>query len=967
MTTRTKPQIERFLSDNMHRFDVPQQFLGDEPNSYRKDWDEAEVRYLIFASWPYEQAAGNQSIPLVYRTLNASRDYVLADRSYFPSTPRDMKLLTKNGIPTFGIEQRRQMKDYDIIGTSLSYPVLNINFIYQLHISGVPVRWQERQKNPEKWPFVMLGGTSYGAPEVTANVTDCHFVGEVEDEPNNPGIAAVMDAIRHQKTEGLWETDREECYRQLAREFNFLYFPRFIDIHYKYDDNPQRLEEKGLKHPQKVVTGYSSNLDGMRLPIKKRFVKDMDAVEGLTDPPLLFQDPGMGAGDLEVARGCPAWCSFCKLTYAQKPYRQRSVDTMVTMGQQLLNNTGGTHVAPFSPDFPMHTQKKKLVNALLTEVTDDVDASSMRVDDFIADPEYILLQVHGGMDQVTLGVEGNSQRMRDLVGKGCSDKDVKEAVARGIQAGLRRFKLYMICDLPGEDKGDILSILRLARELAEIRDSMGRHKVKIQFSWTPLLVESLTPFQWFAPTEPNRVLSEVWDEFREYKIDFKLGSKAEKNKQAYFQSCQRSSRDVGDALIDAVIHFDKGCWGGVSAGMKEKIDECLVKKGFLNGIADIFDTRDRLDMFGWEWLDLGINEELLWKTYVNMKTFLEGTDSMTYDLQIRDHIVTRGDGKTYHGNEWIPRCDVQCQHGECGACDPEDLRIRHRYKQDAKGEEDVDLINVRPKDERTVIMRARCKVWKDESHRHVMNDHWRFAVRRAAFRTGAPIAKRTVRFSSDAIKFKDYTCGADFVEIGLTKRLDRTQLKVMVEAMNEELSFIKITDVSSYPSTADELRSDVDLSLYEMEVDLDHDSAINKINAFRSADYVKMVLKEELRMSGTVREEVNAKDFVPDLWLVRNGHRLNLRMLVRGKANPYVVYAALTGRASWIEASKHPAVRLDAFIEMDATATDFFRPDCESCDGPIPINLMDKPYDHSLCPRCKDESEGTTVGELTNA
>ena len=79
----------------------------------------------------------------------------------------------------------------------------------------------------------------------------------------------------------------------------------------------------------------------------------------------------------------------------------------------------------------------------------------MRVDDFIADPQYVMLQAAGGVDSVTLGVEGNSQRMRDFVGKGAADEDVKEAVARAIRAGIKRIKLYMIAFMPGEDEGDI--------------------------------------------------------------------------------------------------------------------------------------------------------------------------------------------------------------------------------------------------------------------------------------------------------------------------------------------------------------------------------------------------------------------------------------------------------------------------------------------------------------------------------
>jgi radical SAM superfamily enzyme YgiQ (UPF0313 family) len=969
MSFRTPAQIETFLDQNGHKFDLPVQYMGDEPNSYQRDWDSAAVRMCMFASWPYEQAAGNQSIPMVYKTVNTFREDFLCDRWYLPATPRDMRMLKSAGLPCFGVETKHQLSDFDVIGTSISYPVLTINTIKQLLMSDIPPRWKTRQETPEKYPMVIVGGQAYGAPEGISAAVDCWFAGEVEDEPGNPGLGAVLARVAEWKQANRWQTEREECYKDLAREFNFLYFPRFIDVHYEYQER-QAVQDvaflEGLASPSKQVTGYSANIEGMRLPIVKRHVKNLDAIEPLTNPPLLYVDPGMGSGDMETGRGCPAWCSFCALTYRQKPYRQRTVDYMVKFGKELMRNTGGLHVAPFSPDFPMHTQKKRLISALLKDVTDEVDASSMRVDDFIADTEYILLSAHGGMDQVTLGVEGNSQRMRDLVGKGCSDTDIKEAVARGIRAGIRRFKLYMISDLPGEDRGDIFRILQLAKELADIRDGMGQHTVKIQFSWTPLLIEANTPFQWFAPTQSNRALGDVWEEFRDIKIDFKLGGKAERNKIAYFQLNQRASRDVGEAIIDVVEAMSTdGCWGGVpKSGVKldgqematyEALDYALKKHGFLNGLADCFDERQKHEMFGWEFISQGISTELLWVTYQQMREFLETTDSDSYDGHFDDN---------YHGSEWIERCDVKCYGKTCGTCDTDDLKIRRDYIAGAQLENTVDLMNVAIIDQRSLTMKARLKVDKDDEYRFVGNDHWRYALRRAANRAELPLTKRRVRFVSDAVKYKEHSSGIDFVEIGLTKNLNKKALREFAERMNEELTGIKILEIFPHPAASDELRDDVDLSLYQMEVDLDQTSALTKLEEWEAADYVPMILKEESRRMGQVREEVNAKEFAPDLWFIRDGHRLLLRMTVRGKASPYDVYQAFSKKNSQIEAKKYPAHRLGAYVEQDASQYDFFRPDCARCDRPIPVDPLDAPFDANFCPKCLDLEEGRIVGSM---
>ena len=152
---------------------------------------------------------------------------------------------------------------------------------------------------------------------------------------------------------------------------------------------------------------------------------------------------------------------------------------------------------------------------------------------------------------------------------------MEEAVTRGIRAGFRKFKLFMITNLPGEESGDVMRIVDLGRRLAAIRDELGQPNVMFQFSWTPLLIEAQTPFQWFAPTPPDHTLINVAEEFRDLKIQLKIGAKAEPNKVALFQLCQRASRDVGEAITDVLAELDTACWGGVPKDTRERLEAAL--------------------------------------------------------------------------------------------------------------------------------------------------------------------------------------------------------------------------------------------------------------------------------------------------------------------------------------------------------------------------------------------------------
>ena len=356
------------------------------------------------------------------------------------------------------------------------------------------------------------------------------------------------------KEDGSWSSDREGCYLALAREFSFLYFPRYTGVTYRYED-------RGLPELTKMVDGYLPLVPGVGPRYRARRVANLNKVSLMTSAPVLFADPGMGSGDVEVARGCPAWCVFCRLSWVTKPPRQEDVGRSLSRAAVWRDHMGSTDISLVAPDPPMHTQKKALIAGLLEHVTSRVDASSMRIDDYTSDPQFALLLQASGATSLTLGLEGNSQRMRDLAGKGTSDADVEKAVTRAIAAGIRKIKLYFITNWPGEEKADVVRIVDLGRRLADIRDSFGAaaRGVQIIFSWTPLLIEAQTPLQWFAVTPPDYMLAGAFRELMDnHRIWVKIGSKAEPAKLAFFQACQRASRDVGEAVADVIEHYEIG-------------------------------------------------------------------------------------------------------------------------------------------------------------------------------------------------------------------------------------------------------------------------------------------------------------------------------------------------------------------------------------------------------------------------
>jgi Radical SAM proteins, N-terminal/Radical SAM superfamily len=958
VTGRSPESISRWLDEFLYKFDGPGQYLGTEPNAARRPWDVAKVRWLLAASWDYSQAAGNMAIPAVYDAIHKAETYCLADRWYLPMTPRDMDLLEKAQVPVFGIESRHQLADFDVVATSISYTVLFMNFCKALSMSGIPLRWKDRAGDPGAYPMVMAGGQAYCAPEFMAPVVDCVWLGEAEDEPGNPGIAAVCEAIAQMKADGLWREERAMCYRMLAREFNFLYFPRFTAVDYRYED-------RGLPEPAKMVSGYRSLLPGLGTTFKVRRVASLANADLMTSAPVLFADPGMGSDDSEVARGCPAWCSFCRLSWVTKPYRQEPVERSLARAKLWRDNMGSTGISLVAPDPPMHSQMKRLVAGLLENVTGKVDASSMRIDDYLSDPDFALLLQVSGTTSLTLGLEGNSQRMRDLAGKGTSDDDTAKAVSRAIRAGVRKIKIYFITNWPGEELADVMRIVELGKRLADIRDSFGPAAAGVQviFSWTPLLIEAQTPLQWFAVTPPDYMLQAALDELREHRIWIKIGSKASPPKLAFFQACQRASRDVGEAIVDVIENYGSASWGGFPKDMREKLDAALVAHGFRNGLDDIFGERFFEDLLGWEMIDTGVARTLMWRVYRDMVEFLEGTSAETYDADIPEG---------YHGNEWVPRCDQQCSGAACGACDREDLELRREYVQ--LTDRDLAAEPVRPLDQSTVAQRVRMKVERPEEFRFVSGTSLEYIIRRAAYRARHDIAGRmsragrppfpflaaeSVRLASAGTGYRERSAGVDYAEFGLTRVADEFDIGDYLIKMAVHLhphlrwggNYAVLPAAGKLPARP--------VSLWELEVAGDPAVLARRLRWWDEAETVPVLIRADSFYAGATAQPGDAREHVRDLWLARDGQRTVLRMLLKGRLGPYQAYAALAGKASWLEAARYTARRLEFFSGGGRA--------CEGCGLPVPASLLDVPWSERFCPRCGDEAEGKVIAALTGA
>jgi len=280
MNNKTVEQIDCFLFQEMPNMDMPYAYYGDEPNlPSAPAWKEAKLRFCLASSWSYAHVTGAQSIPLLHQLVANTDPDVLCDRSYFPYSKKDLSLFDKHSMPLFGLAQRQVLGQFDVLGTSLGFICFYPNFVRQLKMSGIPVRWRDRVNMEEEYPVIMAGGMLYGSPEIWSEVVDLVWIGEAEDEPEYPGIQEFCRFTRDWKqNEKFYTPDGRLRYLiAVCKRFDFLYSPRLA--HPLYDDN-------------KRITGFEYTL-GVPKP-KRKFVRNMDIVPALTELPVSYHEPSMG-------------------------------------------------------------------------------------------------------------------------------------------------------------------------------------------------------------------------------------------------------------------------------------------------------------------------------------------------------------------------------------------------------------------------------------------------------------------------------------------------------------------------------------------------------------------------------------------------------------------------------------------------------------------------------------------------
>src|SRR5512137_32045 len=391
----------------------PARYIDSEVNAVHKD--PASVRTKVCLLFPdaYEVGMSHLGLRILYDILNRRSD-TLCERVFSPWTDYESRLRSA-GRPLTSLESNTPVKEFDILGVTLQYELSYSNVITALELAGIPRRSQDRD---DSHPVVVAGGPCTVNPEPLADFIDVFFIGEAEE--------AVHELV---------ELRQEHAQRQ-----------PFLEAIAKRD---------GF---------YVPSLG--RATVRRRHLADIESAPWPDKPLLPLLKPVHDRVTVEVARGCIRGCRFCQAGIIYRPYRERGPETVKELLASSLACTGYEELSLASLSTGDYSDIEPLVTGLMRTYHDSrvsVSLPSLRVGTLT--PAMIEAIAGTRKTGFTLAPEAGTERLRRVINKPVSDRDLLEASETIFANGWSTIKLYFMIGLPTETDEDLDGIIRLANDL----------------------------------------------------------------------------------------------------------------------------------------------------------------------------------------------------------------------------------------------------------------------------------------------------------------------------------------------------------------------------------------------------------------------------------------------------------------------------------------------------------------------
>jgi radical SAM family uncharacterized protein/radical SAM-linked protein len=564
------------IQDLLPLVEQPSRYLGTEINASRKDSKLAQVSVALAFPDLYEIGSSHFGIQILYHILNQQED-IRAERVFAPGMDME-KLLVDSGLPLGSLESGTPLGDFDIVGMSLLYELTYTNMLAMLKLAHIPFLAAERGAED---PLLIAGGPCTCNPEPVAAFFDAILVGDGEK-----AILEMVAGYQREKESGA--VNKERLFRRWST-IRGVYIPTLF--HETVDDRGgiRVFSEKGLTVRREVLP----SLDELPYP----------------DKPLVpFGKPVHDRLRVEVARGCTRGCRFCQAGMIYRPVREKSPDTILRQVEETLPATGYDDISLLSLSTGDYGCIAPLMDRLMNRCEAEriaVSLPSLRAGSI--SPELMEQIRKVRKTGFTIAPEAGTQRLRDVINKNVSRKDIFDTAQQAFSLGWRVIKLYFMIGLPTETDEDIDGIVELVKELHQHCRRIAGSRAKINVSISTFVPKPHTPFQWepqISLEESKRKLDYLRSALRRPGIQMKW----QNPEVSYIEGIwSRGDRRLSGLLVTA---FEEGCRFD---GWSDHFDfvrwqRALEKEGFGD---DVTRRRTVFETLPWDHVDNGVSREFL--------------------------------------------------------------------------------------------------------------------------------------------------------------------------------------------------------------------------------------------------------------------------------------------------------------------------------------------------------------------
>ena len=585
------------LSDEiLMRIDKPARYIGNELNSVMKNTSEVDIRFAMCFPDVYEIGMSHLGIQILYDMFNKRED-TWCERVYSP-WPDLHKIMKEENIPLFALESQEAIKNFDFIGITLQYEMCYTNILQILDLAQIPLLAKDRT---DDMPIVLAGGPCTYNPEPIADFFDLFYIGEGEvvyDE--------FLELYKRMKKNGY---SRKAFLREAAK-IEGIYVPSLYEVSYKEDGTIAAFEPMEEDIPTKV---------------KRVVVNDFNHVTYPQKPVVPFIKATQDRVVLEIQRGCIRGCRFCQAGIIYRPNREKNVEGLKKLAQEMLQSTGYEEISLSSLSSSDYKELNELITFLIEECSKkhvNISLPSLRIDAFSLDVMQKVQDIK--KSSLTFAPEAGSQRLRNVINKGLTVDNILNGAGEAFKGGWNKVKLYFMLGLPTETEEDMKAIPELANDIAKlyyelVPKDQRNGKCQITISTSFFVPKPFTPFQWAPMYDPEEYLRRakiVNDTVKE-----QLNHKSirynwhEADVTVLEGVLARGDRRLSKAILYVYEH------GGIFDAWGEFFQFNLWLEAFeKTGVSiDFYNKRERSidEILPWDFLDIGVTKNFLireWQT-----------------------------------------------------------------------------------------------------------------------------------------------------------------------------------------------------------------------------------------------------------------------------------------------------------------------------------------------------------------